>query len=146
MSNVRKYRIAFRISEQEASNARTLMERTRHKTMSSLFRSFISDDAISSGRPSKKHRNLTASESLNDDKIWRGKILEAYNRVGNNINQYVALCNKRDKQFYPNGNPKLDRQMLIDGYDKLNASIENLNYLIYLILEEKIDFRNVRLR
>ena len=120
--------VKVRLTEEEFSRMRSIMETGGYPTVSCFLREIITKKRLP-GR-----RDVTAV----DDALLREKmnaLIYQVNRIGINYNQFVATYQRQSKQVRPDGSPYVNTRMLDDKVTALMRCTEGLRDEFAVILD-----------
>lgn len=124
----RTHTVKVRLTEEEFSRMRSIMETGGYPTVSCFLREIITKKRLP-GR-----RDVTAV----DDVLLREKmnaLIYQVNRIGVNYNQFVATYQRQSKQVRPDGSPYVNTRMLDDKVTALMRCTEGLRDEFAVILD-----------
>ena len=120
--------VKVRLTEDEFSRMKALMELDGYPTVSSFLREVITKRRLP-GRREKGHV---------DDAVLREKmnaLIYQVNRIGVNYNQFVAAYQRQSRQTRPDGTPYLNTRLLDDRVTALMRCTEGLRDEFAVILD-----------
>ena len=120
--------VKVRLTEDEFSRMKALMELGGYPTVSSFLREVITKRRL----PGRREKGPV------DDAVLREKmnaLIYQVNRIGVNYNQFVAAYQRQSRQTRPDGTPYLNTRLLDEKVTALMRSTEGLRDEFAVLLD-----------
>ena len=120
--------VKVRLTEDEYSRMRSIMETGGYPTVSCYLREIITKKRL----PGRREKTVV------DDALLREKmnaLIYQVNRIGVNYNQFVATCQRQSGQIRPDGTPYLNTRILSDRVTALMRCTEGLRDEFAVLLD-----------
>ena len=120
--------VKVRLTEDEFSRMKTLMENGDYPTVSSFLREVISRKRLPDRRTVSKVDDTVLRERMN-------RMVYEVNKIGVNYNQFVSTYQRQSKQTRPDGTPYVNTRMLDEKVTALMRSTEGLRDEFAVLLD-----------
>ena len=120
--------VKVRLTEDEFSRMKTLMENGDYPTVSCFLREVISRKRLPDRRTVSKVDDTVLRERMN-------RMVYEVNKIGVNYNQFVSTYQRQSKQTRPDGTPYVNTRMLDEKVTALMRSTEGLRDEFAVILD-----------
>ena len=117
-----------RLTEDEFSRMKTLMENGDYPTVSCFLREVISRKRLPDRRTVSKVDDTVLRERMN-------RMVYEVNKIGVNYNQFVSTYQRQSKQTRPDGTPYVNTRMLDEKVTALMRSTEGLRDEFAVLLD-----------
>lgn len=126
--NNRTIIVKVRLTEDEFSRMKTLMENGDYPTVSCFLREVISRKRLPDRRTVSKVDDTVLRERMN-------RMVYEVNKIGVNYNQFVSTYQRQSKQTRPDGTPYVNTRMLDEKVTALMRSTEGLRDEFAVLLD-----------
>ena len=120
--------VKVRLTEDEFSRMKTLMEHGDYPTVSCFLREVISRKRLPDRRTVSKVDDTVLRERMN-------RMVYEVNKIGVNYNQFVSTYQRQSKQTRPDGTPYVNTRMLDEKVTALMRSTEGLRDEFAVLLD-----------
>ena len=120
--------VKVRLTEDEFSRMKTLMENGDYPTVSCFLREVISRKRLPDRRTVSKVDDTVLRERMN-------RMVYEVNKIGVNYNQCVSTYQRQSKQTRPDGTPYVNTRMLDEKVTALMRSTEGLRDEFAVLLD-----------
>lgn len=120
--------VKVRLTEDEFSRMKTLMENGDYPTVSCFLREVISRKRLPDRRTVSKVDDTVLRERMN-------RMVYEVNKIGVNYNQFVSTYQRQSKQTRPDGTPYVNTRMLDEKVTALMRSTEGLRDEFAVLLD-----------
>lgn len=120
--------VKVRLTEEEFSRMRSIMETGGYPTVSCFLREIITKKRLPGRRDVSAVDDVLLREKMN-------ALIYQVNRIGVNYNQFVATYQRQSKQVRPDGSPYVNTRMLDDKVTALMRCTEGLRDEFAVILD-----------
>ena len=120
--------VKVRLTEDEFSRMKTLMENGDYPTVSCFLREVISRKRLPDRRTVSKVDDTVLRERMN-------RMVSEVNKIGVNYNQFVSTYQRQSKQTRPDGTPYVNTRMLDEKVTALMRSTEGLRDEFAVLLD-----------
>ena len=120
--------VKVRLTEDEFSRMKTLMENGDYPTVSCFLREVISRKRLPDRRTVSKVDDTVLRERMN-------RMVYEVNKIGVNYNQFVSIYQRQSKQTRPDGTPYVNTRMLDEKMTALMRSTEGLRDEFAVLLD-----------